>query len=93
MSNLFQDVPAPSSWWSRTADRLSAFWEDKALDHYSLVGAFFLSHVVFVALDIITDILQAKDHFQRGHPRWGAATIGFIMVNLYNNQLRASYTQ
>ena len=79
---MFSDVTALSSCWSRTTKRISTCWEDKALDHYWLVAIFFFNHVVLMAADIITDILQAKEHFQNGHPRWGWATLGFIVVRI-----------
>ena len=58
-----------------------ALQKDYSLDHHWLVGTFFISYVVLVAADIITDILQAVNHFQNGHTRWGLATIGFIWVS------------
>ena len=69
------------TFWSKTKEWAGTFWKYHALDHYWLVGTFFIGHVLLVAADIITDILQANKHFQNGHPRWGVATIGFIMVS------------
>ena len=65
----------------RAKNLAAGIWERHCLSHYWLVGTFFLSHVVSVTTDIVSDIILANQHFQRGQVNWGLATLGFVAVS------------
>ena len=69
----------------RAKNLAAGLWERHCLSHYWLVGTFFLSHVVSVTTDIVSDIILANQHFQRGQVNWGLATLGFVVVSWSNH--------